>query len=296
MPFCDFAEKSLPNWRLRPCGDLTPCRAGHESSAQAGSCRRSADDPLCRGRLSAFRILFERIGPWLRAFFTRSFADRAVAEDLTQATFLRLHGARESYQSGRPLKPWLFSIALGVRRDELRRRLPPAGRMDEDVLETNEALAGAAFQASAAAPPSEHQEAVRNAIRRLPDSQRVVIHLHQYDGLTFERIAERLHTTPGAVRVRASRAYELLRSNCVHCSIARNRSNTSSGFVIPVIGTSCSTRRGPTCISHNSSPLSLSASLPSVRCPRRRTRSAGAQRSPPEQHARNRGGLRYDDA
>ena len=65
---------------------------------------------------------------------------------------------------------------------------------------------------SQAAPPSEHQEAVRNAIRRLPDSQRVVIHLHQYDGLTFEQIAERLHTTPGAVRVRASRAYELLRS------------------------------------------------------------------------------------
>ena len=163
------------------------------------------------GDLSAFRILFERIGPWLRAFFRRSFADSAVAEDLTQATFLRLHGARESYQSGRPLKPWLFSIALGVRRDEFRRRMRQPQQVEDRVLEGDDALDGAAFQSSAAPTANEHHEAVREAIRQLPESQRVVIHLHQYDGLTFEQIAERLHTTPGAVRVRASRAYELLR-------------------------------------------------------------------------------------
>jgi RNA polymerase sigma factor (sigma-70 family) len=54
-------------------------------------------------------------------------------------------------------------------------------------------------------------DAVRAAIQRLPESQRVVVHLHRYEELTFEQIAEALGTTPGAVRVRASRAYERLR-------------------------------------------------------------------------------------
>ena len=63
------------------------------------------------GDVLAFRRLFDRLAPWLRSFFRRSFSDFATADDLTQATFLRLHGARASYQLGRPLKPWLFSIA-----------------------------------------------------------------------------------------------------------------------------------------------------------------------------------------
>ena len=52
---------------------------------------------------------------------------------------------------------------------------------------------------------------MRAAIKRLPESQRVVVHLHRYEELTFEQIAQVLGTTPGAVRVRASRAYERLR-------------------------------------------------------------------------------------
>jgi RNA polymerase sigma-70 factor (ECF subfamily) len=177
----------------------------------------SPDDQLMTlyagGDFSAFRRLFEHLAPWLRAFFRRSFPDRAIADDLTQATFLRLHGARATYQTGRPLKPWLYAIALGVRRDELRRRrrqprelVPPRFESDD-----GDALAGVAAAPVTDASPNDHKEAVREAIRRLPDSQRVVIHLHQYEGLTFEQIAERLATTPGAVRVRASRAYERLR-------------------------------------------------------------------------------------
>jgi len=62
-----------------------------------------------------------------------------------------------------------------------------------------------------ARPDADAVDAVRAALDRLPESQRVVVHLHRYEGLTFEEIAAVLSTTPGAVRVRASRAYEKLR-------------------------------------------------------------------------------------
>lgn len=164
------------------------------------------------GDLSAFRRLFERLAPWVRRFFRRRFPDRAVADDLTQATFLRLHGARASYQLGRPIKPWLFAIAAGIGRDELRRRRRQSSALVDVALDDNEALDDDRMPSTIAPPAAEANESVRAAIRALPESQRVVIQLHQYEGLTFEQIAARLNTTPGAVRVRASRAYERLRS------------------------------------------------------------------------------------
>jgi RNA polymerase sigma factor (sigma-70 family) len=159
----------------------------------------------------AFRDLFALLAPKLRAFFFRSFVDVALAEDLTQTTFLKLHRARASYCPELPLKPWLFTIAAGVRRDELRRlyRLPP--HVGEAELEQAEPQASEEAGPFRAADASNEVEAIRAAVNRLPESQRAVLHLHCHEELTFEQIAQVLGTTPGAVRVRASRAYERLR-------------------------------------------------------------------------------------
>jgi len=160
------------------------------------------------GDRAAFRRLFEVLAPKIRAFFLRSFSDAAVADDLTQATFLKLHRARASYRVDLPLKPWVFTIAAGVRRDELRRRYRLPRQVDEAELERAESEAAPGAPSPALA---DELEQVRQAVARLPESQRVVVHLHRYEDLTFEQIAEVLATTPGAVRVRASRAYEKLR-------------------------------------------------------------------------------------
>ena len=153
------------------------------------------------------------LAPKLRAFFLRSFIDPALAEDLMQTTFLKLHRARDSYCADRPLKPWLFTIAAGVRRDELRRRyrLPPTSARSSSSRPRR-------CRPDDRTPPIESNakneiEAVRAAIDSLPESQRAVLHLHLHEALTFEEIAEVLGTSPGAVRVRASRAYERLRKS-----------------------------------------------------------------------------------
>ena len=61
-----------------------------------------------------------------------------------------------------------------------------------------------------AAEPTSGAEAARVAIARLPESQRVILHLYRQEGLSFEQIAEVLGTTPEAVRSRASAAYQKL--------------------------------------------------------------------------------------
>jgi RNA polymerase sigma-70 factor (ECF subfamily) len=162
------------------------------------------------GDEAAFQRLFSLLAPRVHAFFLRSFWDRAVADDLMQTTFLRLHRARASYRPERPVIPWVLTIADNVRRDELRRRyrLPP--EVDQVEMDQGEGEPGSGASLNEA-EVGEEAEAVRAAIARLPESQRAVLHLHCYEELTFEQIAEALGTTPGAVRVRAARAYERLR-------------------------------------------------------------------------------------
>lgn len=161
------------------------------------------------GDIAAFRRLFAMLGPTVRAFFMRSFRDPAVADDLLQATFLKLHRVRATYRPELPVRPWLFTIAASIRRDELRRRyrLPPhVGEDDWERLEMQ-----MQDERRESNENSDLTDTVRAAIDRLPEAQRVVVYLHRYEGMTFDEIASVLSTTPGAARTRASRAYDTLR-------------------------------------------------------------------------------------
>jgi len=147
------------------------------------------------GDARAFEQLFARLAPRVHGFFLRSFRDEAVADDLLQVTFMKVHRAREQFRPGLRLAPWLFAVAARVRVDELRRRL----RLPEDADE--EAIANAEDPGMDDPPlDTDVRDAVRAALDALPESQRTVIHLHRYEGMTFPEIAGVLGTSVNSVR------------------------------------------------------------------------------------------------
>lgn len=159
----------------------------------------------------AFARLFALLAPSVHAFFFRSFRDTFVADELMQSTFLKIHRARGTYRTGLPLRPWVFTIASHVRRDELRRRYRVKEDCDEDRLakaEEQQAMDRARENEGAA---SDTAAAVHDALDRLPETQRIVLQLHRFEGMTFGEIAKILGTSEVAVRGRAFRAYEQLR-------------------------------------------------------------------------------------
>jgi RNA polymerase sigma factor (sigma-70 family) len=165
------------------------------------------------GDRQAFEQLFARLGPRVHGFFMRSFQNRALADDLLQTTFMKLHRARDDYRPDQPLRPWVFSIAARVRLDEYRRRKHLAESADEETLaRLNEGEpTTSAPDVASAAETAERSSQVRAALQALPESQRVIVHLHRFEGLTLGQIAAALGTTEGAVKLRAFRAYEKLR-------------------------------------------------------------------------------------
>src|SRR5260370_29927382 len=62
----------------------------------------------------AFEKLFSRLAPRVHAFFLRSFRDGAVAGDLVQVTFMKVHRARDKFDQGLRVLPWLFRVAARV--------------------------------------------------------------------------------------------------------------------------------------------------------------------------------------
>ena len=160
------------------------------------------------GDMRAFDTLFELFAPRLLLFFRRAFPDPTVAEDLLQLTFERIHRARGSFRDGAPVRPWIYTIAARVRDDELRRRYRVPKHAADDELDR---IGSDGVSPHAELDCEERARVVRGAIEQLPASQRTVIHLHRFEGLTFSEISEVLGVKEGAVRVRAFRAYETLR-------------------------------------------------------------------------------------
>lgn len=187
------------------------------------------DEPLMARYLAgdhqAFERLFTRLAPRVYGFFMRSFGNATLAEELVQATFLHMHRSRATYRVGLPVRPWLFTIAARVRRDELRRRYRLKEDCDEDALVRAETAMAMTAARDESDMQRERTARVRQAIDQLPESQRVVVQLHRFEGLTFAQIAEILGTTALAVRARAFRAYETLRlelADLVQASEARS--------------------------------------------------------------------------
>jgi RNA polymerase sigma factor (sigma-70 family) len=165
----------------------------------------------CGGDVKAFDRLFASLGPRLHGFFMRSFNSAPLADDLLQTTFMKLHRARAEYQRELPLRPWVFTIAARVRLDEIRRRRRLAEDLDEETLAGMEDGQGEKSDSADATEAGERVARVREALASLPESQRVIIHLHRIEEMTFAQIARVLSTTEGAVKQRAFRGYERLR-------------------------------------------------------------------------------------
>lgn len=167
----------------------------------------------CDGDQAAFRALYQAVAGKLLAYARSLMGNRAAAEDVLQRAFLKLHGARSSYVRGADPLPWLYTITHRVALDELRsqkrsRRVFEPER-EEAPVEPRAGLDGKSEAESSDADPRGALSLA--ALSQLPESHREVLLLTKVHGRSHAEAAAILGITPGAVKLRAHRAYEKLR-------------------------------------------------------------------------------------
>jgi len=158
--------------------------------------------------MHALGTLFERYKQPLFGFLLRILHDHALAEDVLVETFLRVHDRCRTYKRGLKFTTWLYTIAHHLAADHLR-RLSRSEKLDTQLtLETPTAQYDSTQEECAR---SELAEIVRKALNSLPEDQRVVVVLREYEGFSYREIAAITGASEEAVRVRAHRARIALR-------------------------------------------------------------------------------------
>jgi len=167
----------------------------------------------CDGDASAFRELYAAVAPRLHGYLVKMARHRALADDLLQQTFLKVHRARAAYVRGADPVPWIYAIAHRTFIDEVRktkRAIVKVGDGDE-LPEIGADITGQAAGRRDEPTDPELVKAAMDALAQLPEQQREAVVLTKLDGKSVAEAAEIAGTTVGAMKVRAHRGYEALR-------------------------------------------------------------------------------------
>ena len=217
----NFTDRSLST--VAPAGIPAGLRAGFSAGGlRKGGKLHELMEAYVDGDDHAFQRLHTALEPRLRARLSRLVRDTAVVDDLVQLTFLRAHAARDRFASlperaDRAVEGWYLAIARNVALDHLRhnyrrdrRHETLIAKGDVSGMGVPEAEPNAEELQMTLESGDEVARRVRAAIEQLPPGQREVVKLHKLRGMSMADIAQRLGVRPGALRVRAHRAYKAL--------------------------------------------------------------------------------------
>jgi len=176
-----------------------------------------------QGKIAAFDELYRRHAPKAYGYLRPRTASRQQADDVLQASFLKLHQSRHQFDPSQPFLPWFWTILRSVHADSLRRdqRNPAKANASEDdaraqgeSLPAEPSAASPSELASAQEWTSGSASATPGAeiLSGLSPDQRRLIELRTTQELSFEEIGTELSITPATARQRFSRLIKTLRT------------------------------------------------------------------------------------
>jgi RNA polymerase sigma-70 factor (ECF subfamily) len=182
--------------------DREPAIAAPSGPSEAELVRRAQ-----RGDLHAYDDLVRRYQERIYATIYHMTSNHEDANDLAQDTFIKAYHALKSFKGGSSLYTWLYRIAVNKTINFLKQRrhrthmslddLDINAEHDPDIValvsdKTPRREAGLA----------ELQQKLNEAMQQLSESHRLVVTLHDVQGLPHEEIAKIMDCNVGTVRSR----------------------------------------------------------------------------------------------
>lgn len=121
--------------------------------------------------------------------------DHDDADDLTQETFIKVHGAVDRFREDSRLFTWIYRIATNECLNFLARKRRRFFLPIEDVSKELQAKVQGADLGG-----DEIQKKLQLALVKLPDKQRLVFNMKYFDDMSYEDIASVTDTSVGALK------------------------------------------------------------------------------------------------
>ena len=144
----------------------------------------------------------------------RMLGSSSDVEDIAQQVFIRVWKSARRYVPRAKFTTWLLKITRNLVFNEMRRtkRRPHVPLQSEPGAEGPPLKDETNLAPDASFVESELQQAIEEAIQRLPETQRMALVLRRYEQLSYEQIAEVLDLSVPAVKSVLFRARTELRS------------------------------------------------------------------------------------
>jgi len=167
-----------------------------------------------RGDKRAFDLLVLKYQGRVQAIVSRFVRDRDEVADVSQEAFIKAYRALPKFRGDSQFYTWLYRIAVNCAKNYLvsRNRRPPSSDIDMDDAEQ----IGASGHLTELDNPENSlardqlAAALEAVIESLPEELRSAVTLREYDGLSYEEIAEVMSCPVGTVRSRIFRAREAI--------------------------------------------------------------------------------------
>ncbi|GMG87591.1 RNA polymerase sigma factor RpoE [Biformimicrobium ophioploci] len=170
------------------------------------------------GDKRAFDLLVLKYQHKIVAVVSRYIKDSHEVYDVVQEAFIKAYRAMGNFRGDSAFYTWMYRIAINTAKNHLvgRGRRPPASDVE---LEDAEHYSGGDLLHDIESPEQnlfkeQLEEAVHQAIADLPEDLRSALTLREFEGLSYEEIADVMDCPVGTVRSRIFRAREAV-DRCV---------------------------------------------------------------------------------
>lgn len=166
-----------------------------------------------------FDEIFQQYHSPIYKYLLRMTQSSADAEDLVQETFIRVNKSLKSFRGNASISTWIYRIATNTSIDHFRKKGGTDMQFDITAEEDESAGIQLASDTDAStdnlAAKNEMSDCVKSFIARLQPGYRIVLVLHDLQGLKNRQIAEVLDCSLDSVKIRLHRARKKLQEALV---------------------------------------------------------------------------------
>ena len=166
------------------------------------------------GDKRAFDVLVLKYQQRIASIVSRYLRDQDEVADVTQEAFIKAYRALANFRGDAQFYTWLYRIAINTAKNHLvaKSRRPP--NTDKDIndgeFSENSVVLEAEDQPETLLARDQLQSVILAAVDDLQEDLRTALMLREFDGLSYEEIAEIMACPVGTVRSRIFRARETI--------------------------------------------------------------------------------------